>query len=112
MTRIPEKLQEAIEAELERAKELDQANWKGISEARQELTERYRQQMKSKGQFMTEMAHRMAYLATRLPATYAACHQVLKEIRARAPDIQIKSVLDLGAGPGTAMWAAADRWNE
>lgn len=46
-----------------------------------------------------------AYLAVRLPATYAAVSAVL----ATVPDslrIRVRSVLDLGAGPGTATWAA------
>lgn len=49
---------------------------------------------------------RLAYLATRLPATYAALRSVLAECAARlaAP---VRSLLDLGAGPGSAGWAAA-----
>jgi len=52
-------------------------------------------------------AHRVAYLAVRLPATYAAIHRVLAEIKLRAPQQEIASLLDLGAGPGTALFAAA-----
>ncbi len=49
---------------------------------------------------------RLAYLATRLPATYAALRAALAESAARlaAP---VRSLLDLGAGPGSAGWAAA-----
>jgi ribosomal protein RSM22 (predicted rRNA methylase) len=33
---------------------------------------------------------------------------VLQETKARVPDLRIETMLDLGAGPGTAMWAAAE----
>ena len=46
-----------------------------------------------------------AYLAVRLPATYAAVSAVLAQVPpARLTGVH--SVLDLGAGPGTATWAA------
>jgi ribosomal protein RSM22 (predicted rRNA methylase) len=46
-----------------------------------------------------------AYLATRLPATFAAVSVVLAALpdRVRA---DVRTMLDLGAGPGTATWAA------
>ena len=55
---------------------------------------------------MADAADRAAYLVTRIPATYAANVYVFAELtmRVAAP---IKSMLDLGSGPGTAMWAAA-----
>jgi len=48
-----------------------------------------------------------AYLATRAPATFAATRRVLGELRSLRPDWAPASLLDLGAGPGTAAWAAA-----
>lgn len=51
-----------------------------------------------------------AYLAYRLPATFAAIHAVFAETRARLPDWQPRSLLDVGAGPGTAAWAAVTVW--
>jgi ribosomal protein RSM22 (predicted rRNA methylase) len=48
-----------------------------------------------------------AYLATRAPATFAATCAVLSELRALRPGWAPRTVLDLGAGPGTATWAAA-----
>ena len=47
-----------------------------------------------------------AYVAVRLPATYAAIAEVLEEIGRRAPGFAPKSLLDAGTGPGTAAWAA------
>jgi ribosomal protein RSM22 (predicted rRNA methylase) len=53
---------------------------------------------------------RAAYLITRLPATYAACETVFSEIVRLIPEFAPASLLDLGAGPGTASWAAAETW--
>lgn len=50
---------------------------------------------------------RLAYLAARMPATYAATRAVLGELRHRQPEFDAVSVLDLGAGPATALWAAS-----
>ena len=50
----------------------------------------------------------LAYALTRLPATHAAVSAVLAELSARAPDFAPDSLLDAGAGPGTAAWAALD----
>lgn len=52
---------------------------------------------------------RAAYLITRLPATFAANLQVFREV-AQFADLIPSSLLDLGAGPGTAMWAAREVW--
>jgi ribosomal protein RSM22 (predicted rRNA methylase) len=49
-----------------------------------------------------------AYLATRLPATYAATATVLDEMARRLEDFAPGSLLDAGAGPGTASWAAVE----
>lgn len=48
---------------------------------------------------------RAAYLATRFPSTFAAARSVWQQVRARTPDVRIETVLDAGAGPGTASWA-------
>ena len=52
-----------------------------------------------------------AYLATRAPATYAAAAEVFHQIRLARPDWKPISVLDLGAGPGIASWAAVETWS-
>lgn len=51
-----------------------------------------------------------AYLATRAPATYAAAAEVFAQIAALRPEWDPTSVLDLGAGPGIATWAALETW--
>ena len=49
-----------------------------------------------------------AYAMARLPAAFAAVLRVLREVQARAPSCQLRSMLDLGSGPGTAIWAAQE----
>lgn len=51
-------------------------------------------------------AEEMAYLHVRMPATYAAAHSALSEVAAALPAWEPKSMLDLGSGPGTGVWAA------
>jgi ribosomal protein RSM22 (predicted rRNA methylase) len=51
-----------------------------------------------------------AYLATRAPATYAAVADVCGRVAAARPGWQPRSLLDLGAGPGIATWAALATW--
>lgn len=53
-----------------------------------------------------------AYLAARLPATYAAMSAALSQVLLRLPEFAPKSLLDAGAGPGTASWAALEAWPE
>jgi ribosomal protein RSM22 (predicted rRNA methylase) len=52
----------------------------------------------------------LAYLTVRLPATYAATIAALSEVRYRAPHFMPHTLLDGGAGPGTASWAATRIW--
>jgi ribosomal protein RSM22 (predicted rRNA methylase) len=52
----------------------------------------------------------LAYLVARAPATYAAIRAALGRAQAAAPGFQPLSLLDIGAGPGTAAWAARDLW--
>ncbi|CAN5507695.1 small ribosomal subunit Rsm22 family protein [soil metagenome] len=52
-------------------------------------------------------AQRLAYIAVRMPATFAAVTVALAEV-ARVSGAQIGSVLDLGSGPGTALFSAAE----
>jgi ribosomal protein RSM22 (predicted rRNA methylase) len=49
----------------------------------------------------------LAYALARMPATYAAVIASLNALREIAPNFAPKSLLDIGAGPGTAAWAAA-----
>ena len=98
---LTEKLKAAID------RELSTPAGRKLQHASEELSARYRTQPSDKI-FMSSDAHRLAYLAARLPATYAAVHAVLSEWAQRQPDVQIRSLLDIGSGPATALWAAID----
>jgi ribosomal protein RSM22 (predicted rRNA methylase) len=50
----------------------------------------------------------LAYALARMPATYAADIASLNALIQIRPDFAPKSLLDIGAGPGTATWAAAE----
>jgi ribosomal protein RSM22 (predicted rRNA methylase) len=61
------------------------------------------------GGYTRAQARALGYLAARFPATYAAVLAALRQI----PDAALKdcaTVLDVGAGPGTATWALSERW--
>src|SRR5258706_3348027 len=49
-----------------------------------------------------------AYALARMPATYAAVSASLNALREISPDFAPSSLPDIGAGPGTATWAAAE----
>jgi ribosomal protein RSM22 (predicted rRNA methylase) len=51
-----------------------------------------------------------AYLATRMPATYAAAAAVLAEVRRLLAGRPVTSVLDIGAGTGAASLAACEQF--
>src|SRR3954447_7550524 len=50
----------------------------------------------------------LAYALARMPATYAAVTASLNALCELRPDFKPKALLDIGAGPGTATWAAAE----
>ncbi|HZQ91211.1 MAG TPA: small ribosomal subunit Rsm22 family protein [Terriglobales bacterium] len=97
---LPSQLRAAIAAELAPFPE------KTLARAAAELTSRYKSGRSSGA--LGAAADRAAYIALRLPATYAAVRRVLDEVHARAPRADVRTLLDLGAGPGAALWAAAD----
>ncbi len=50
----------------------------------------------------------LAYAMARLPATFAAAAAVLAAVKEAVPDFAPQTLLDVGAGPGTASWAAVE----
>jgi ribosomal protein RSM22 (predicted rRNA methylase) len=53
----------------------------------------------------------LAYALARMPATYAAVAASLNALCEIRPDVAPKTLLDIGAGPGTATWAAAETFS-
>jgi ribosomal protein RSM22 (predicted rRNA methylase) len=56
---------------------------------------------------IVDIADALAYALVRMPATYAAVSAALDALREARPDYIPHSLLDVGAGPGTATWAAS-----
>lgn len=59
---------------------------------------------------VASQADAMAYVLTRLPATYAAGARAFADLAERIPGFAPQSLLDAGAGPGGAGWAALETW--
>lgn len=53
----------------------------------------------------------LAYALARMPATYAAIAASLHALREQHPDFAPTTLLDVGAGPATASWAAAQAFD-
>lgn len=101
---LPAQLRQAVDAALAGA---PLANL--ISDAKA-LSQRYRDEVRDGRLHISDDRLALAYIATRLPATYAAVHTALSALAQQQPDFTPRSLLDIGAGPGTVMWAAADLW--
>jgi ribosomal protein RSM22 (predicted rRNA methylase) len=74
------------------------------------LSRRYREERRDGALHVGSHQDALAYLAVRLPATYAAVRASFAAIAEARPDFAPGTALDIGAGPGTALWAAADCW--
>lgn len=81
-----------------------------LKQAAKTLSDRYRAELRDGRLHMAEQMAVKAYLATRLPATYAAVRAGLDALSEARPDYAPKTLLDIGAGPGTVLWAALDIW--
>ena len=75
------------------------------------LSNRYRSETRDGSLHLDDVSAVKAYLAARLPATYAAVRASMAYVAEAAPDFAPVSLLDIGAGPGTVLWAAADCWD-
>lgn len=74
------------------------------------LSRRYRAELRDGRLHLDDRLAVKAYLATRLPATYAAIRASLEQVASAKPDFSPHSLLDVGAGPGSVLWAATDCW--
>lgn len=81
-----------------------------LQRAADTLSSRYRAEVRDGRLHLSDEMFARAYLATRLPATFAAVRASMESAAELLPDFAPKSLLDVGAGPGTALWAAADCW--
>jgi ribosomal protein RSM22 (predicted rRNA methylase) len=96
---LPAELKAALEAKLHGLSRSDAA------ERAARISETYRGGGDSTG--IRSEADALAYALARMPATYAAVTASLNALCEVRPDFTPKRLLDIGAGPGTATWTAA-----
>jgi ribosomal protein RSM22 (predicted rRNA methylase) len=102
---LPAPLEGAI-AEALRA--LPSSQWVG---AARQLSKRYRAE---RGHTRKPLARgdvvALGYAGMILPAAYAQLSGAIQATAERVPSWQPTSMLDIGSGPGTALWAAVEQW--
>ena len=82
-----------------------------LERASSNISERYRRLNKADPMLaIASASEAMAYGATRLPATYSAASKAMESLKQGIPDFSPVSVLDVGAGPATAIFAAIEHW--
>ena len=91
------------------ARELEGVSRKGLAERAARTSAAYRAGKGSAG-VIRETDDALAYALARLPATYAACARVFEEAAVRTPGFAPRRLLDAGAGPAAASWAALETW--
>ncbi len=101
---LPRAIRQAVDAALEGVPLGD------LQQAAQRLSERYRAETRDGRQHLSDKLAALAYLAARMPATYAAIHASFDAVAELQPDFAPNTVLDAGAGPGTGVMAARDCW--
>jgi len=101
---LPPSLRQAVDRALSGRRAAD------LAAAAAALSQRYREERRDGRPHVATDEDALAYLAVRLPATYAAVRASFAAIEQARPDFAPNTALDIGAGPGTALWAAADCW--
>jgi ribosomal protein RSM22 (predicted rRNA methylase) len=97
---LPPELKAALDAKLEGAAR------NAIAVRAEKISKTYRDGGRS-GTIASE-TDALAYAAARMPATYAALSASLNALAEIRPEFAPKAMLDVGAGPGTASFAAAE----
>ncbi len=91
------------------ARFLEGVSRKDLAQRSSALSSHYRRGGAS-GTTVAGEADVVAYVASRMPATFAACTAAFAAAASRDPAFAPKSLLDVGTGPGTASWAAVQTW--
>ncbi|MEI9428921.1 small ribosomal subunit Rsm22 family protein [Mesorhizobium sp. Cs1299R1N3] len=103
---LPATLRQAVDRILEKVPLPD------LKQAAKILSDRYRAELRDGRLHMAQDMAVKAYLTTRMPATYAAVRASLDALAESRPDFTPVTLLDVGAGPGTVLWATGDLWPE
>lgn len=101
---LPAALRRAVDAALEGVPLVE------LQREADRLSQRYRAETRDGRLHIAQDRAALGYIAARLPATYAAVRESLERVAEIAPDFMPASLLDIGCGPGTALWAAMDCW--
>ena len=101
---LPPALRSAVDRALSGRRAAD------LAAAAAALSQRYRDEQRDGTLYIQNDDDALAYLAVRLPATYAAVRASFAAIAEARPDFAPTTALDIGSGPGTALWAAVDCW--
>ena len=101
---LPATLRQAVD------EALDGVALSDVARAADILSRRYRAEVRDGRPHLADDMAARAYLATRLPATYAAIRASLTAVAEMRPDFLPHTFLDAGAGAGSALWAASDCW--
>src|SRR6266478_502598 len=96
---LPAELRAALEAKLQGLSRKDAAERAAL------ISRTYRDGGTSGA--ITSETDALAYALARMPATYAAVTASLNALREIIRHFAPENLLDVGAGPGTASWAAA-----
>lgn len=80
-----------------------------LAERQARISERYRAG-KGSDQAIRDDLDALAYAVARMPATFAACTEACTRTASLLGDFTPRSMLDLGAGPGAATFAAREVW--
>ena len=89
---------------------LEETSLSTLSDAADVLSRRYRGEVRDGRLHLDDDLAARAYIATRLPATYAAISACTAAVAESRPDFSPRTLLDVGAGPGSVLLAAAERW--
>lgn len=81
-----------------------------LEQAATTLSTRYREASAGNAPAINSPLEAVAYAAWRMPATYAALRAVFQRLAEAQPDFAPTRMLDIGAGSGAAIWAAAAQW--
>ena len=97
---LPTLLKEKLE------QEIDGIELKKLKQSAQNISEKYRDKSQKKNtRLINSKEDAVAYAVSRMPATYGAVYSALKYSLEMMPYAEITSLLDVGAGTGTATWA-------
>ncbi len=92
-------------------KELENIKLGKLSRTRSQLTDKYRSPREKDIEFMSTPEDRIAYICSRLPSIFSVIKEIIFNLQKIALDIKLETLLDLGSGPGTVMYAVTDILN-